>query len=168
MRLKKEADVTDLTYHHVSNRDEVLPMSGSGNEDTTDKLQNRRVGEDSRAQILRMLDELGRELSGLRGEVSGLRGEFPVLRGELSDLRAEFIDFRDRVDSRLLKNTQPIGETLEAIRTSIQEVSADVADTKQTVGRIDRSISVLSRELLDVRTDIFTHEKRLTTLESRS
>jgi chromosome segregation ATPase len=135
-------------------------MNNSGNEDTTDNLAKGRVREDSAAQILRMLDELGREFSGLRSE-------FSVLRGELSDLRGEFIEFRDRVDSRLLKNTQPIGETLEAIRTNIQEVSADVADTKETVGRIDRSISVLSRELLDVRTDIFTLDKRLITLESR-
>lgn len=75
-------------------------MNGSSNEDRTDKLPSGRVRDDSAAQILRMLDELGREFSGLRGE--------------LSELRAEFIDFRDRVDSRLLKNTQPIGETLEA------------------------------------------------------
>jgi chromosome segregation ATPase len=129
-------------------------MNGSGKEDTTDKLSNGRVRDESTTQILRMLDELGREFSGLRGE--------------LSELRAEFIEFRDRVDSRLLKNTQPIGETLEAIRTSIQEISADVADTKQTVGRIDRTISILSRDILDVRTDLSAHEKRLTTLESRS
>jgi chromosome segregation ATPase len=129
-------------------------MNGSGKEDTTDKLSNGRVRDESTTQILRMLDELGREFSGLRGE--------------LSELRAEFIEFRDRVDSRLLKNTQPIGETLEAIRTSTQEISADVADTKQTVGRIDRTISILSRDILDVRTDLSAHEKRLTTLESRS
>src|SRR5207245_5087346 len=36
--------------------------------------------------------------------------------------RAEFVEFRDKVDSRLLKMTTPLSETLEAIRGDICQV----------------------------------------------
>src|SRR5205807_2243793 len=36
--------------------------------------------------------------------------------------RAEFVEFRDKVDSRLLKMTTPLSETLEAIRGDIRQV----------------------------------------------
>jgi predicted nucleic acid-binding Zn-ribbon protein len=123
-----------------------------GNEDKTAALKHKPSGNDISARILSGLEDVKKDVSKLRDELSELRLEVSR-RGD------EFNEFRDRVDSKLLKNTQPLGETLDAVRT-------DVRDIKSTVGKIDRTISVLSRDMIDVRADVAGLDRRITNVES--
>ena len=86
--------------------------------------------------------------------------------------RAEFVEFRDKVDSRLLKLTTPLSETLEAIRVEVRQVGArqdafavELADLKRIVRKIDHKLGGLSSDMYDIKADLRDHEGRLEALE---
>ena len=86
--------------------------------------------------------------------------------------RAEFLEFRDKVDSRLLKLTTPLSETLEAIRVEVRQVGArqdafavELADLKRIVRKIDHKLGGLSSDMYDIKADLRDHEGRLEALE---
>ena len=86
--------------------------------------------------------------------------------------RAEFVEFRDKVDSRLLKMTTPLSETLEAIRVEVRQVGArqdafavELADLKRIVRKIDHKLGGLSSDMYDIKADLRDHEGRLEALE---
>ena len=102
--------------------------------------------------------------------------------------RAEFVEFRDKVDSRLLKMTTPLSETLEAIRGDIRQVrerqdqfaerqdtfaerqdafAAELADVKRIVRKIDYTVGEMLREMYAIKGEIHDHEGRLIALEER-
>ena len=72
--------------------------------------------------------------------------------------RAEFVEFRDKVDSRLLKLTTPLSETLEAIRVEVRQVgerqdvfAVELADVKRIVRKIDHKLGGLSSDMYDIK-----------------
>jgi len=82
--------------------------------------------------------------------------------------RAEFLEFRDKVDSRLLKLTTPLSETLEAIRVEVRQVgerqdafAVELADLKRIVRKIDHKLGGLSSDMYDIKADLRDHEGRL-------
>jgi len=86
--------------------------------------------------------------------------------------RAEFVEFRDKVDSRLLKLTTPLSETLEAIRVEVRQVgerqdvfAVELADLKRIVRKIDHKLGGLSSDMYDIKADLRDHEGRLEALE---
>ena len=86
--------------------------------------------------------------------------------------RAEFVEFRDKVDSRLLKLTTPLSETLEAIRVEVRQVgerqdvfAMELADLKRIVRKIDHKVGGLSSDMYDIKADPRDHEGRLEALE---
>ena len=93
--------------------------------------------------------------------------------------RTEFIEFRDKVDSRLLKMTTPLSETLEAIRVEVRQVgerqdsfaarqeafAVELADLKRIVRKIDHKLGGLSSDMYDIKADLRDHEGRLEALE---
>jgi len=93
--------------------------------------------------------------------------------------RAEFLEFRDKVDSRLLKLTTPLSETLETIRVEVRQVgerqdsfaarqeafAAELADLKRIVRKIDHKLGGLSSDMYDIKADLRDHEGRLEALE---
>jgi len=93
--------------------------------------------------------------------------------------RAEFLEFRDKVDSRLLKLTTPLSETLEAIRVEVRQVgerqdsfaarqeafAVELADLKRIVRKIDHKLGGLSSDMYDIKADLRDHEGRLEALE---
>ena len=86
--------------------------------------------------------------------------------------RAEFVEFRDKVDSRLLKLTTPLSETLEAIRVEVRQVgerqdvfAVEFADLKRIVRKIDHKLGGLSSDMYDIKADLRDHEGRLEALE---
>jgi len=86
--------------------------------------------------------------------------------------RAEFVEFRDKVDSRLLKLTTPLSETLEAIRVEVRQVgerqdvfAMELADLKRIVRKIDHKLGGLSSDMYDIKADLRDHEGRLEALE---
>jgi len=93
--------------------------------------------------------------------------------------RAEFVEFRDKVDSRLLKLTTPLSETLEAIRVEVRQVgerqenfaarqdvfAVALADVKRIVRKIDHKLGGLSSDMYDIKADLRDHESRLEALE---
>jgi len=86
--------------------------------------------------------------------------------------RAEFVEFRDKVDSRLLKLTTPLSETLEAIRVEVRQVgerqdvfAVELADVKRIVRKIDHKLGGLSSDMYDIKADLRDHESRLEALE---
>ncbi len=95
--------------------------------------------------------------------------------------RAEFVEFRDKVDSRLLKMTTPLSETLEAIRGDIRQVrerqdqfaerqdafAAELAEVKRIVRKIDYTVGEMLREMYAIKGEIHDHEGRLIALEER-
>jgi len=86
--------------------------------------------------------------------------------------RAEFLEFRDKVDSRLLKLTTPLSETLETIRVEVRQVgerqdafTVELADLKRIVRKIDHKLGGLSSDMYDIKADLRDHEGRLEALE---
>ena len=93
--------------------------------------------------------------------------------------RAEFLEFRDKVDSRLLKFTTPLSETLETIRVEVRQVgerqdsfaarqeafAVELADLKRIVRKIDHKLGGLSSDMYDIKADLRDHEGRLEALE---
>ncbi|PYS59297.1 MAG: hypothetical protein DMF74_21715 [Acidobacteria bacterium] len=93
--------------------------------------------------------------------------------------RAEFLEFRDKVDSRLLKLTTPLSETLETIRVEVRQVgerqdsfaarqeafAVELADLKRIVRKIDHKLGGLSSDMYDIKADLRDHEGRLEALE---
>jgi len=93
--------------------------------------------------------------------------------------RAEFLEFRDKVDSRLLKLTTPLSETLETIRVEVRQVgdrqdsfaarqeafAVELADLKRIVRKIDHKLGGLSSDMYDIKADLRDHEDRLEALE---
>jgi len=79
--------------------------------------------------------------------------------------RAEFLEFRDKVDSRLLKLTTPLSETLETIRVEVRQVgerqdsfaarqeafAVELADLKRIVRKIDHKLGGLSSDMYDIK-----------------
>src|SRR5437016_11234945 len=88
--------------------------------------------------------------------------------------RAEFVEFRDKVDSRLLKMTTPLSETLEAIRGDIRQVrerqdafAAELSEVKRIMRKIDYTVGEMLREMYAIKGEIHDHEGRLIALEER-
>ena len=93
--------------------------------------------------------------------------------------RAEFLEFRDKVDSRLLKLTTPLSETLETIRVEVRQVgerqdsfaarqeafAVELADLKRILRKIDHKLGGLSSDMYDIKADLRDHEGRLEALE---
>jgi len=93
--------------------------------------------------------------------------------------RAEFLEFRDKVDSRLLKLTTPLSETLETIRVEVRQVgerqdsfaarqeafAVELADLKRIVRKIDHKLGGVSSDMYDIKADLRDHEGRLEALE---
>ena len=93
--------------------------------------------------------------------------------------RAEFLEFRDKVDSRLLKLTTPLSETLETIRVEVRQVgerqdsfaarqeafAVELADLKRIVRKIDHKLGGLSSDMYDIKPDLRDHEGCLEALE---
>ena len=93
--------------------------------------------------------------------------------------RAEFVEFQDKVDSRLLKMTAPLSETLEAIRVEVRQIAerldgfaerqdgfaAELGEIKRIVRKIDFTVGEMSRDMYAIKEDLHDHEGRLIALE---
>ena len=150
----------------------------SEDEETTKRLSPETSEGDGRT-----IDDLFRLVQSsfdfLRGRIESLEGEFRAHRVEFEAHRAEFVDFRDKVDSRLLKMTTPLSETLEAIRVEVRQVgerqenfaarqdafAVELADLKRIVRKIDHKLGGLSSDMYDIKADLRDHESRLEALE---
>ena len=143
----------------------------SEDEETTKRLSPETSEGDGRT-----IDDLFRLVQSsfdfLRGRIESLEGEFRAHRVEFEAHRAEFIDFRDKVDSRLLKMTTPLSETLEAIRVEVRQVgerqdafTVELADLKRIVRKIDHKLGGRSSDMYDIKADLRDHEGRLEALE---
>ena len=143
----------------------------SEDEETTKRLSPETSEGDGRT-----IDDLFRLVQSsfdfLRGRIESLEGEFRAHRVEFEAHRGEFVDFRDKVDSRLLKMTTPLSETLEAIRVEVRQVgerqdafAVELADLKRIVRKIDHKLGGLSSDMYDIKADLRDHEGRLEALE---
>jgi archaellum component FlaC len=140
-----------LTYYK-DREQERAEMAETNTEHTTKHLSVESHDSSSSAQIMRLLSEV-------RGDLSGLRTNF-------SDLRSEFHDLREFVDARVVKPTQPLGKTIEEIHVGVHEANSKIEEVMAGVNKIDRTISVLSRDIVNVRADVTNHESRLSNLEA--
>ena len=141
----------------------------SENDETTKRLSSEASAEGGHTieDVFRLVVSISDRLAGLED------------RSEVH--RAEFVEFRDKVDSRLLKMTTPLSETLEAIRGDIRQVrerqdqfaerqdafAAELADVKRIVRKIDYTVGEMLREMYAIKGEIHDHEGRLIALEER-
>jgi chromosome segregation ATPase len=116
------------------------------NEERTRHLRSDQEASNSSAEIIKVLTEV---------------------RKEVADLRTEVTELREFVDARFIKPTQPLGETIEEIRVGVRDANSKIEEVKVTVNKIDRTISILSRDILDVRADVTSHENRISNIEAR-
>ena len=141
-----------------------------------DEETTKRLSPETSEGEGRTIDDLFRLVQSsfdfLRGRIESLEGEFRAHRVEFEAHRAEFVDFRDKVDSRLLKMTTPLSETLEAIRVEVRQVgerqdvfAVEFADLKRIVRKIDHKLGGLSSDMYDIKADLRDHEGRLEALE---
>ena len=141
-----------------------------------DEETTKRLSPETSEGSGRTIDDLFRLVQSsfdfLRGRIESLEGEFRAHRVEFEAHRGEFVDFRDKVDSRLLKMTTPLSETLEAIRVEVRQVGArqdafavELADLKRIVRKIDHKLGGLSSDMYDIKADLRDHEGRLEALE---
>src|SRR5947207_11394573 len=125
--------------------------------------------------------EVGHTIEDVFQLVVSMNDRLMRLEDRFEAHRAEFVEFRDKVDSRLLKMTTPLSETLEAIRGDIRQVrerqdqfaerqdafAAELADVKRIVRKIDYTVGEMLREMYAIKGEIHDHEGRLIALEER-
>ena len=134
----------------------------SENDETTKRLSSEASAEGGHTieDVFRLVVSISDRLAGLED------------RSEVH--RAEFVEFRDKVDSRLLKMTTPLSETLEAIRGDIRQIkerqdafAAELSEVKRIVRKIDYTVGEMLREMYAIKGEIHDHEGRLIALEER-
>src|SRR5207253_5580402 len=116
--------------------------------------------------------EVGHTIEDVFQLVVSMNDQLIRLEDRFEAHRTEFIEFRDKVDSRLLKMTTPLSETLEAIRVEVRQVrerqdvfAVELADLKRIVRKIDHKLGGLSSDMYDIKADLRDHEGRLEALE---
>ena len=139
----------------------------SENDETT-----KRLSSEASAEVGHTIEDVFRLVVSMNDRLIKLEDRFEAHR-------AEFVEFRDKVDSRLLKLTTPLSETLEAIRVEVRQVgerqdsfaarqeafAVELADLKRIVRKIDHKLGGLSSDMYDIKADLRDHEGRLEALE---
>ena len=146
----------------------------SENDETT-----KRLSSEASAEVGHTIEDVFQLVVSMNDRLMRVEDRFELHR-------AEFVEFRDKVDSRLLKMTTPLSETLEAIRGDIRQVrerqdqfaerqdtfaerqdafAAELADVKRIVRKIDYTVGEMSREMYAIKGDLHDHEGRLIALE---
>src|SRR2546421_11925593 len=140
------------------------------NDETTKRLSSEQTSGGGHT-----IEDVFRLVVSMNDRLIGLEDRFETHRAGLEAHRSEFIEFRDRVDSRLLKMTTPLSETLEAIRGDIRQVrerqdqfaerqdafAAELAEVKRIVRKIDYTVGEMLREMYAIKGEIHDHEGRL-------
>jgi len=139
----------------------------SENDETT-----KRLSSEASAEVSHTIEDVFQLVVSMNDQLIRLEDRFEAHR-------TEFIEFRDKVDSRLLKMTTPLSETLEAIRVEVRQVgerqesfaarqdafAVELADLKRIVRKIDHKLGGLSSDMYDIKADLRDHEGRLEALE---
>jgi len=139
----------------------------SENDETT-----KRLSSEASAEVGHTIEDVFQLVVSMNDRLIRLEDRFEAHR-------AEFLEFRDKVDSRLLKLTTPLSETLEAIRVEVRQVgerqdsfaarqdafAVELADLKRIVRKIDHKLGGLSSDMYDIKADLRDHEGRLEALE---
>ena len=132
----------------------------SENDETT-----KRLSSEASAEVGHTIEDVFQLVVSMNDQLIRLEDRFEAHR-------AEFVEFRDKVDSRLLKLTTPLSETLEAIRVEVRQVgerqdvfAMELADLKRIVRKIDHKLGGLSSDMYDIKADLRDHEGRLEALE---
>ena len=132
----------------------------SENDETT-----KRLSSEASAEVGHTIEDVFQLVVSMNDRLIRLEDRFEAHR-------AEFVEFRDKVDSRLLKLTTPLSETLEAIRVEVRQVgerqdafAVELADLKRIVRKIDHKLGGLSSDMYDIKADLRDHEGRLEALE---
>ena len=139
----------------------------SENDETT-----KRLSSEASAEVGHTIEDVFQLVVSMNDQLIRLEDRFEAHR-------TEFIEFRDKVDSRLLKMTTPLSETLEAIRVEVRQVgerqesfaarqdafAVEFADLKRIVRKIDHKLGGLSSDMYDIKADLRDHEGRLEALE---
>ena len=139
----------------------------SENDETTKRLSSEVSAEGGHT-----IEDVFRLVVSMNDRLIKLEDRFETHRAEFEAHRADFVEFRDKVDSRLLKMTTPLSETLEAIRVEVRQVgerqdafAVELADLKRIVRKIDHKLGGLSSDMYDIKADLRDHEGRLEALE---
>ena len=137
------------------------------NDETTKRLSSEQTsgGGHTIEDVFRLVVSMNDRLIGLEDRFETHRAGFEAHRSEFEAHRSEFIEFRDRVDSRLLKMTTPLSETLEAIRGDIRQVTERMDDLNRITRKIEGKVSAISTDMYDIKADLHDHERRLEALE---
>src|SRR5437588_12950200 len=132
----------------------------SENDETT-----KRLSSEASAEVSHTIEDVFQLVVSMNDQLIRLEDRFEAHR-------AEFIDFRDKVDSRLLKMTRPLSETLEAIRVEVRQVgerqdvfAVEFADLKRIVRKIDHKLGGLSSDMYAIKADLRDPEGRLEAFE---
>ena len=139
----------------------------SENDETT-----KRLSSEASAEVGHTIEDVFQLVVSMNDRLIRLEDRFEAHR-------AEFLEFRDKVDSRLLKLTTPLSETLETIRVEVRQVgerqdsfaarqeafAVELADLKRIVRKIDHKLGGLSSDMYDIKADLRDHEGRLEALE---
>ena len=132
----------------------------SENDETT-----KRLSSEASAEVGHTIEDVFQLVVSMNDRLMRLEDRFELHR-------AEFVEFRDKVDSRLLKLTTPLSETLEAIRVEVRQVgerqdvfAVELADLKRIVRKIDHKLGGLSSDMYDIKADPRDHEGHLEALE---
>ncbi len=125
----------------------------------------KRLSSEASAEVSHTIEDVFQLVVSMNDRLIRLEDRFEAHR-------TEFIEFRDKVDSRLLKMTTPLSETLEAIRVEVRQVgerqdvfAVEFADLKRIVRKIDHKLGGLSSDMYDIKADLRDHEGRLEALE---
>src|SRR5207302_7928322 len=114
----------------------------SENDETT-----KRLSSEASAEVGHTIEDVFQLVVSMNDRLIRLEDRFEAHR-------AEFVEFRDKVDSRLLKMTTPLSETLAAIRVEVRQLgekqdsfaerqdsfAAELADVKRIVRKIDFTV----------------------------
>ena len=134
----------------------------------------KRLSSEASAEVGHTIEDVFQLVVSMNDRLMRLEDRFELHR-------AEFVEFRDKVDSRLVKMTTPLSETLEAIRGDIRQVrerqdqfaerqdafAAELAEVKRIVRKIDYTVGEMLREMYAIKGEIHDHEGRLIALEER-
>jgi len=134
--------------------------------------ETKRLSSEASAEGGHTIEDVFRLVVSINDRLIRLEDRFETHRTEFEAHRAEFVEFRDKVDSRLLKMTTPLSETLEALRGEVRQVAerqdafaVELADLKRIVRKIDHKLGGLSSDMYDIKADLRDHEGRLEALE---
>jgi chromosome segregation ATPase len=137
------------------------------NDETTKRLSSEQTsgGGHTIEDVFRLVVSMNDRLIGLEDRFETHRAAFEAHRSEFEAHRSEFTEFRDRVDSRLLKMTTPLSETLDAIRGDIRQVTERMDDLNRITRKIEGKVSAISTDMYAIKADLHDHERRLEALE---